>query len=477
MDWPKLDTRWWNLSLGVVATTAMAACGPTILLDDEDSITDSDSDTDGPDTTNPPDTTDPPPEACQFDIDCEPGEVCIDGACMPDEYYCSDGGCCYEYCCYDDCCYGECYYNQCYSDEECSVGELCNYGNCEVVEGLPACEEPSLAPLLLPVEDEAPIVSLSFVDGDGDEAQDLLVGRTNGARLHLGTDQAIDLPLPQGSEVVIDAVSADFDNDGDPDLALVDGDDSLTILLSDGAGGYTLGSVTGLGAGIVDLMALQWDSDGAVDLAGLTSIGTAVLHQGDGAGGMMATYTLHGDGNNLALATGRFNPDELGDLVAQDTDETMLFFGNDQANVSIAGALPEWDSWSYPSGRRLLAGDIDGSGLSEIVGSSNRWGGWVLLEAWPDGGQDFPRRYAIYDEADHSAMSDFDGDGRLDVVMATSDRLVFVRGGDLPQLLDCQSEAAIGTLIEHLALGDFDGDGRAEVVVSNGSTLQVLVIQ
>ena len=33
MDWPRLDTSSWNLSLGVVATSLLAACGPFVVLE------------------------------------------------------------------------------------------------------------------------------------------------------------------------------------------------------------------------------------------------------------------------------------------------------------------------------------------------------------------------------------------------------------------------------------------------------------
>lgn len=481
MDWPTLDTRWWNLSLGVVATTAMAACGPMITLDGEDSITD--SDTDGPDTDGP-DTIEPPPGNCQIHADCEPGDICVDNVCVPDEtYYCQDGGCCYDYgydgCCYEDCCYGECYYEECFDDAQCGPGALCEYWSCQVVPTLPACDQPALASLPLPDEDDDPIVSLAFVDANGDEAEDLLVGRTSGARLHLGGEgTVVDLPLPEG-ELVIDAVSGDFDVDGDPDLAITNGDDSITILLGDGAGGFTLGSTTAVGSAIVQLEVLRWNSDAAPDLAGLTSIGTAVIHHGDGMGGILAGATLHGDGNNHSMAAGRLNGDSLDDLVMQDPDETMIFLGNDEEDVSIGGSLPEPEpgsEWAEPPfARRLLAGDFDQGGLSEVIGHTNKTSEWLLLETWTDGV--VLERYALERWVDHGQLGDYDGDGVPDIVMAGDQHLVLVQGLQGSPAVGCQTEVAVGVDVEHLAVGDFNGDGRAEIAIAHDGQLLVLATE
>ena len=156
MDWPRLDTRWWNLSFGVAATT-MAACGPTITLDDDtgETITDTDGETDS--ETTP--TTQPPPLECVNSSDCDPGYECIDNECVPYDY-CSDGGCC-DYG-YDGCCYGECYYYECYGDADCGVGGLCEgFQECVWLESITDCGP---VPDLLPIREPADIFTLATRD-------------------------------------------------------------------------------------------------------------------------------------------------------------------------------------------------------------------------------------------------------------------------------------------------------------------------
>lgn len=467
MDWPTVDTRWWNLSLGVVATTAMAACGPTILLDEGESITD--SDTDGPQTP-PPDTTDPPRGNCQIHADCEPGDLCVDNVCVPeDTYYCQDGGCCYDYG-YDDCCYGDCYYEECFSDEECGPAAVCSYGQCLPVQALPACDEPDLTLLPLPIEDEDPIVSLAFVDGNGDEAEDLLVGRSAGARLYLGNDNAVvDLPLPEG-ELVLDAVSGDFDGDGHPDLALTDGVDSITILRGDGAGAFELGSTVEVGLPITKLEAIQWDSDGALDLAGLSSAGVTTLHYGDGAGGISASATLEGDADQYSMAAGRLDEDGLDDLVVQSVERAQVFLGNDEEAVSAGGSLPESELSDPPWERHLLTRALEGQGFSDVIGRTNKAHDWLLLEAWGSSG--IVQQYALDGRAEHAGVGDYDGDGVTDLVLAGDERLTLVRGGEGGEsIFECQVQLLVEVSAGQLAVGDFDADGRAESVIARGAEI------
>ncbi len=474
MDWPRLDTRWWNLSLGVAATTAMSACGPTIILEGEtDGVV---TDSDGPETP-PPDTTAPPVE-CESQSDCEPGFSCIDNACIPydDYYYCQDGGCCYDECCYD---YGgDCYYEGCYDDEQCGFAALCNdYGQCESVEVLPSCDELELTELPLPDEgDEEEIISLSFVDADGDGAEDLLVARPSRAQLIMGGGEtSVDLPLAEEDDHVADAAGADFNGDGILDLAVTDATNSLSILIGDGAGGFEPGFTIATIDPVLELVALDWDGNGTSDLASRAASGSTVIHLGDGAGSLVAHVPLSGATHTLSYAAGRFDGDEHGDVVMLNDFEGVIYFGNDTEDV-----LPDQylTSWNYENERRVVAGDVDGGGTSEIFAHGHVHSGWLLLEAWQNGGESLTQ-YALDRSAQRSDMGDYDGDGILDLILASSDYLSLVRGS--PEIgsdavVECHSYAETNIPVRMLAVGDLNGDGRADMAIADGSVLSVVTV-
>lgn len=472
MDWPRLDTRGWNLALGVATTTVLGACGPFVTLEGETDTSVVETDTE---PTDPTTTVE-----CNNGSDCEPGYECIGNVCMPYDYYCGTGGCCQDGgCCYDDCCYGECYYSECYADEDCGPLGLCNnnygYGYCLPILELPQCESAADVLLLpLPGPGDDPVVSLSFVDANGDGAEDLVVGRNSGAQLHLGPGAAppISLPLPEGTTVV-DVVSGDFDSDGTPDLA-VTSPNRLSVLSGDGAGGFVPVSDELTNLTLHDIVALQWDGDGTLDLAGISTAGPAVLFMGSGFGSFWGNVALPSNGNVDALAPGNFDLDMFGDLVVQDDVAGQIFLGDGSGDVTPDIWLPGVMSAGT---RQVVTADIDGDGPTDVVGHTPK-PGWSLLEAWPNG-QGVQQLYALDRTYLHAEMGDIDGDGKRDVVVGDGQILTVVRGTGNPgqPLLGCQGVHFVDIAFGVSAVGDFDGNGRADVVIDGSNGVTMLLTQ
>jgi hypothetical protein len=128
----------------------------------------------------------------------------------------------------------------------------------------------------------------------------------------------------------------------------------------------------------------------------------------------------------------------------------------------------------------LMSGDMDGDGDIDLVVASvgdtfvvgHTLGLSVLLN---DGSGHFPDRIIISDTIDVAAaqIADFDGDGRLDIVIdeSTTDRLkVFANRGD--RFVETVSLDAPGAGV---LAGDFNGDRRADVVRRSGADLIVML--
>ena len=473
MDWSALDTRAWNLGMGLVATTTMAACGPTIILE-ADSETDAIEDTDTPpgDTENT--VTPPPGPECSNASDCEPGWECIDNQCVPyDDYYCQDGGCCD-----DGCCYGDCYYYDCYSDEECGDGGLCNdWNECEYVELAPECQLlPELlpAPLAEPTSDD--VIGLAFVDANDDDAEDLVVMHASGSTVvHPGgaVAPAFELPLALDNPV-ISATSGDFNGDQVSDLAVADTTGRLSVLTGDGDGGFVTSYEIDVVALAMQLQTLDWNGDGALDLAFRSQGHELVVFAGNGMGALAEPHLLGADSEVRDFATGRFNPDEFDDVVVHDESDLYRFSGNDQWSTSADGILTE----QYYGPRQVLATDFDGSAIDEVVAhtSLNGPNGWVLIESWRDGSNPLLQQ-GVDGWALHGDSGDVDGDGTPDVVLVGPETVVLARGnptsGDAP-LISCQAHYYIPLEEPHLAVGDFDGNGRDEIAVAQQGEVLIL---
>lgn len=477
MAWSPLDTRWWHLSVGAMATTAAAACGPTITLDDtgNDSVTDSDGDTDGPpDTDTDAPTTSAPPQ-CVNNSDCtDPGDICIDNMCVPDEPYCSDYGCCY-----DGCCDGGCYYYECYGHQDCGTGSLChdNYGGgyCEGVPELPACDSAPIM-VLLPVEEtgDDPVFSLSMVETNGDEIGDVAVAHNSGSiTLYAGGGVAAPQTIQAPADGPPPAIaSGDFNGDGIADLAGTAPGGRLWVMAGDGVGFAALSEHE---TSLTDqLLPLDFNGDGNLDLTGRGLEGVAVVMLGDGAGNFPTTELLLPADSLDDLGVGSVDAGPPSDIFTQFGMNTRLHMGNEVGDYE-----PAWEAWSlnYDTLMRLYVGDIDGDGSSDVGRHTVINDNWTLLETYLNVlGTSNEARSAILRTTRFGGSGDVTGDGQADVVMLADTDAVFAvareGGGSTP--FACQYTAQIGFGPTMTVVGDFDGDGAADVVVANQEQVAVL---
>ncbi|MCB9713404.1 MAG: VCBS repeat-containing protein [Myxococcales bacterium] len=455
-----------------MAATTMAACGPTITLDDDtgETITDTDGETDS--ETTP--TTQPPPLECVNSSDCDPGYECIDNECVPYDY-CSDGGCCdygYDGCCYDGCCYGECYYYECYGDADCGVGGLCEgFQECVWLESITDCGPvPDLLPIPLVEGEDDPVLSLSFVDADGDATEDVVVTYESGAAtLHrFGPEDVELIPLPfSGGAPLLDVTAADFNGDGLPDLASSDSIGQISILAGDGLGGFAPLTMAPAVGPVTKLEALDWNGDGAADLAMLGGDALGAVYLGNGAGDFMAALALSTDNTAYDLETGTFGADAFDDVAVHTESRGAVFLGNAVDDTQADGDLQLSDHGR----RRLAAGDFDGGGLTDIAGYSGveSWdGAWMLIEGWRDGFGEVERQ-ALFTPIETSSSGDVDGDGLADVVALGSELLTILHGspaGGSAPLFSCLDQLVLEPPARLLSVGDFDGNGLDDIVVA-----------
>jgi hypothetical protein len=482
MDWPRLDASSWNLSLGAVAASMLAGCGPLVVLEgetDTDSVTDTD-----PSPTEPSETDTTPWGPCNGSNECPPGYDCIGNVCMPYDYYCQDGGCCYGGtggCCYYDCCYGDCYYSECYSDAECGPQEICSndygYGQCEYVAPLPECGDfPEVVPLVLPDTDEG-FVWLSFVDANGDAAQDLVMGGAGRAQLQLGPGEVppIDLPVPPDVGVG-EAVAGDFDGDGDTDLVLATDIGRLLVIDGDGAGGWALSNDQAISGYFGNMVALQWNGDGTLDLAGTDESGNVLVLRNAGDGTFPEIGVLPTSAPVNSLARTDLGGDGYGDLVAQEPGSAPVFLGDFSGDYTVDFHLPG----TVHGYRTLVSGPMAGGAPYEVIGHT-AMPGWRLLELWNDvlvG----PYRAALPLglETQFVELGDLDGDAVQDVVLGAGETVTYVHAaadGFGGVWLDCQSTYSLGGPYGVMAVGDFDGNGRADIAYDGFGGPVVLLVQ
>ena len=229
-----------------------------------------------------------------------------------------------------------------------------------------------------------PTVAMGDFNQDGD--QDLALGSANFRNLTIlvgGPGRSFgaptDIPLDNGSQGMTPVVG-DFNQDGDPDLA-VERSDRVSILL--GGPGATFGPHTDypLGYSAMTVVTGDFDGDEDPDLATVGwDPGTVSVLMGGPGGTFEAPVSFPSGGSySVDLAAGDLNGDDVTDLVVASMGFT------DTGGVSVhhgAGDGTFGPAQSYPANPRPYAvtlTDLDGDSDRDVV-VTNRGGG----EFYPD---------------------------------------------------------------------------------------------
>ena len=262
---------------------------------------------------------------------------------------------------------------------------------------------------------------------------------------------------------------ADFNGDSLADLVVANSGlfpgyvGSVTVYLGNGNGtfGTPMTYATGIGSSFVAVADFNGDGNPDIAVANWGGTVSVLLGVGNGTFGPATSYPA---GNSpFALAVGDFNGDGKADIaVANNLDnDVSLLLGNGDgtfstaANVSIGNA-PE----------AIVAGDFNGDGKADLAIATGN-GVSVLLG---NGNATFqpPVNYPAGANPYSLAVADFNGDGKPDLAVANLD------GGSVSVLLgngDGTFQTAMnyptGPNAEYVVVGDFNGDGVPDLAVAN----------
>jgi hypothetical protein len=334
---------------------------------------------------------------------------------------------------------------------------------------------------------------------------------------------ALLVAVSAGGPYAYSVAAGDFDNNRNPDLAIINRclsasdctSGSVDVLLGNGNGTfksavtYPTGGIESVAASVGD-----FNGDGAQDLAVVNNCATGTCASGEvsvllgqGNGTFQPALSFPSGGyQSLGIATGDFNGDRILDMaIANNCADSSCASGGTVTVLMGKGDGTFKPAVSYPSGGQgafsVVVGDFNGDGLLDLAvandcaSSGCSGGGSVgILLGNRDGTFKPAITYASGGQGAYSlVVADFNNDGIADLAVVNDcANSACANGGSVGVLLgngDGTFKPPIvspsgGIYAYSLAVGDFNLDGHADLAVtneygngggSNGGTVSVLL--
>ena len=359
------------------------------------------------------------------------------------------------------------------------------------------------------INNTAKAACVAFIDYNGDRLVDIYVGNSGKFPESFGKPNLLYRNNGDGtfSDVADEAGVAgdrqtqgvgvgDFDNDGDPDLYLVNDFGLNTLYLNNGDGSFEEVTDAAGVKGAVDIIGgeeapngygvalADTDNDGNLDIYVVNLGGTNILYHNNGDGTFANTTAAAGVkggagvlGAGTAAVFSDCNSDGRQDLYAVNGYGLPSFFYlNSDAGfkdeTENAGVGEQDDAEGAAFGDYDNDGDMDlyitntagieGEPLPDVLYSNN--GNGIFDDVTADAG------LGVEDYSLGATFGDLDNDGYLDlyVVINGGPNILYHNNGD-GTFTDITAEAGVGDVGfgANVALGDINGDGYLDIYVAN----------
>jgi Ca2+-binding RTX toxin-like protein len=336
----------------------------------------------------------------------------------------------------------------------------------------------------LPVGNSSAATATADFNLDGNP--DLVVGLGNTA---LSTNLAVFLgsgdgsfssaiQLASGGLNPLSLVTGDFNNDGNPDIAVANyGSNTVALLLGTGRGGFQTAQTYEVGSQPNSIAAGNFNDDRQLDLvtanSGSDSL-TVLLAKPTGG---FRTTTLKTAGTQpFAVATGDFNGDGNLDIVSADasSNSISLFLGNGDGTFKAA------KQYFVGSGTpvSIVTGDFDGDGKLDLATGNLGGNGQDISVLFGDGTGNFSTGITLSAGAVNSLIKgDFNVDGYPDLAATTSAGNLVTFFGDGKGNFTASNAIGLNSSPGGLSKADFNGDGKLDLAAaSSGSNNATIVL-
>ncbi len=286
----------------------------------------------------------------------------------------------------------------------------------------------------------------------------------------------------------IGVITADFNGDGKPDLAIANsGDNTVSILLNNGDGTFTAQPTLVAGSVPYSLAAGDFDHDGNMDLVVTNfangSASTVSVFLGTGGGNFQPPVTYAVGAGPISVVTGDFNKDGKLDLAVANQNGAIV-------SILLGDGLGAFQQPNppYPAGTTdaagVVTGDFDGDGNLDLAITNPSDDTVSVLLGNGDGTFKAPVSYSTGPTGNHPvAVSavDLNGDNKLDLAVTNLDAntvAILLGKGDGTFKASVPYPTTNGASFGPAAMttGDFNGDGKVDLAITEQSNNRVSIL-